>query len=157
MGGACRTGPGATVATAAKRAAGIFGGPLPRKAAGGDDAPKRASSSSSSSRGDWRSDNSSSGSVSLNTSCSFSNRNGSSNGSSSNRGNGSSGCLLPAVDLSSTFYLLNPGGDLPETQHCFEKWFSSELAWEVRGPVACVAALTHVLQPRHIQGALTCK
>ena len=35
------------------------------------------------------------------------------------------------LDLSSTFYLLNPGGDLLETQQSFEPWFSSIGAWQV--------------------------
>jgi hypothetical protein len=37
---------------------------------------------------------------------------------------------LPRVDLSSTFYLLNPDGDLKETQETFRDWFVKELKWQ---------------------------
>lgn len=36
------------------------------------------------------------------------------------------------VDLSCTYYLLNPGGDLVQTQKAFESWFCEELGWKVR-------------------------
>lgn len=35
------------------------------------------------------------------------------------------------VDLSTTFYVLNPAGDLPDTQQYFEAWFSQQLQWQV--------------------------
>ena len=46
--------------------------------------------------------------------------------------------LPPLVDLRSTYYLLNPGGDLVDTQRCFEDWFRN-LMWKVRrrqGPLS---------------------
>ena len=35
------------------------------------------------------------------------------------------------MDLASTFYVLNPGGDLADTQSCFEDWFAKQLGWQV--------------------------
>ena len=35
------------------------------------------------------------------------------------------------VELASTFYVLNPGGDLADTQSCFEDWFAKQLGWQV--------------------------
>ena len=35
------------------------------------------------------------------------------------------------LDLASTFYVLNPSGDLAATQAAFEERFVSQAAWEV--------------------------
>lgn len=40
-----------------------------------------------------------------------------------------------ALDLASTFYMLNPSGDLAATQAAFEERFSSQAGWEVRAAV----------------------
>jgi hypothetical protein len=40
--------------------------------------------------------------------------------------------LPRSVDLSSTFYALNPGGDLEATQATFQTWFAGMRGWEVR-------------------------
>ncbi len=39
--------------------------------------------------------------------------------------------LPKAVDLSSTVYMLNPGGDLMSTQAAFETFFASQPTWQV--------------------------
>ena len=62
--------------------------------------------------------------------------------STSSRSTGSSGrsCIPEVasggeearVDLRSTCYALNPGGDLEDTQKCFEEWFGKTLSWQVR-------------------------
>ena len=36
-----------------------------------------------------------------------------------------------SVDLSSTFYALNPSGDLADTQSAFQDWFSGMRGWQV--------------------------
>lgn len=42
--------------------------------------------------------------------------------------------LLPlrSVDLSSTFYALNPSGDLTATQSTFQDWFGGMRGWQAR-------------------------
>jgi hypothetical protein len=35
------------------------------------------------------------------------------------------------VDLRSTYFVLNPGGDLTDTQACFQDWFAGRLGWQV--------------------------
>lgn len=47
------------------------------------------------------------------------------------RPGGGDGGVTAQVDLSNTFYMLNPGGDLMDTQQCFEDWFASQLNWQV--------------------------
>jgi hypothetical protein len=37
----------------------------------------------------------------------------------------------PALNLSSSFFLLNPDGDLPATQNSFEGWLRQELGLQV--------------------------
>lgn len=44
--------------------------------------------------------------------------------------------LRCSVDLSSTFYALNPSGDLADTQSAFQDWFSGMRGWQVRGCAA---------------------
>ena len=53
------------------------------------------------------------------------------------------GVDLPSVDLRSTCYALNPGGDLVDTQRCFEEWFGRTLGWQVRE--AILAHITNLL------------
>ncbi len=36
------------------------------------------------------------------------------------------------VELSRSYYVLNPAGDLRDTQACFERWFADRLRWTVR-------------------------
>lgn len=36
-----------------------------------------------------------------------------------------------SVDLSSTFYALNPSGDLADTQSAFQDWFGGMRGWQV--------------------------
>lgn len=40
------------------------------------------------------------------------------------------GTIIPAVDPVNAYYLLNPSGDLNDTQVEFEQWFRSQ-EWEV--------------------------
>lgn len=51
--------------------------------------------------------------------------------------------LLCSVDLSSTFYALNPSGDLVDTQSAFQDWFSGMRGWQVGFllPLACLQAV----------------
>jgi Peptidase family C50 len=51
-------------------------------------------------------------------------------------GAGTSAGAAPAdaLDLGSTFYMLNPSGDLASTQAAFEERFASLPGWEVCGP-----------------------
>lgn len=37
-----------------------------------------------------------------------------------------------SVNLSSTFYMVNPSGDLPSTQASFQGWFQQQANWQVR-------------------------
>lgn len=46
------------------------------------------------------------------------------------------GCPQP-LQLSSSFYLINPDGDLPDTQQTFEAQLQ-QLCREVRGPSVCM-------------------
>ncbi|XP_024524696.1 separase [Selaginella moellendorffii] len=46
------------------------------------------------------------------------------------RRNAIRGASRPAVNPHSTFYLLNPGGDLESTQSAFEEWFRRQKGWE---------------------------
>lgn len=46
---------------------------------------------------------------------------------------GGEGSAAPDVDLGSTFYALNPSGDLASTQSAFQDWFARLAGWEVRG------------------------
>ena len=41
--------------------------------------------------------------------------------------------LARSVDLASTFYALNPSGDLAATQATFQDWFSGMRGWQVGG------------------------
>ncbi|KAK9808987.1 hypothetical protein WJX72_007397 [[Myrmecia] bisecta] len=55
------------------------------------------------------------------------------------------------VDLGSTFYLLNPSGDLPSTQATFEAWFSGQPGWQgIAGAAPSAAALSEALQAHHM-------
>ncbi len=45
------------------------------------------------------------------------------------------------IDLAESFYLLNPGGDLPATQQTFQSWLEQQPSWQV-GFVKFVAAVT---------------
>lgn len=48
-----------------------------------------------------------------------------------------------ALDLGSTFYMLNPSGDLASTQAAFEERFTSLPGWEVRrGTLLWVAVIS---------------
>ncbi|KAG1342225.1 putative Separase [Cocos nucifera] len=56
------------------------------------------------------------------------------------------GAVLPAVDPSNTYYLLNPGGDLDSTQVEFEQWFRDQ-KWEGKvGNVPTTEELVLALQ-----------
>ena len=44
--------------------------------------------------------------------------------------------VLCSVDLASTFYALNPSGDLEATQATFQDWFRGMQGWEVRAHLA---------------------
>lgn len=64
-----------------------------------------------------------------------------------------------SVDLSSTFYALNPSGDLATTQATFQDWFRGMKGWEVSArwpPLACAPAplLSPARLPQHAIGAL---
>ena len=51
------------------------------------------------------------------------------------------------VDLSTTFYVLNPAGDLPDTQQYFEAWFSQQLQWQaslLEYPCLYIASVTNL-------------
>lgn len=37
----------------------------------------------------------------------------------------------PLIDPQSTFYLINPSGDLPSTQAAFQEWFQGQSGWQV--------------------------
>ena len=51
-------------------------------------------------------------------------------------------CLLScSVDLASTFYALNPSGDLAATQATFQDWFRGMRGWEVRPAWPAVVVL----------------
>ena len=39
---------------------------------------------------------------------------------------------LPVMDPYNAFYLLNPSGDLSNTQSAFEDWFKNQQGWQVR-------------------------
>ena len=41
-----------------------------------------------------------------------------------------SAVLLRSVQLHSTYYLVNPAGDLPETEEAFAGWFQEQLGWQ---------------------------
>lgn len=60
--------------------------------------------------------------------------NGKHGGAGGSSGDCSAGIAAPAaaLDLGSTFYMLNPSGDLTMTQATFEERFASLPGWEVR-------------------------
>ena len=45
----------------------------------------------------------------------------------------------PCIDLASTFYLINPSGDLPSTQATFQEWFQQQAGWQVQATILCFA------------------
>lgn len=65
----------------------------------------------------------------------------------SSEANAASACSdasAAGVSLRSTFYVVNPSGDLPSTQSTFEDWFHEQAGWQVVPPLAHVrAAATH--------------
>ncbi|CAK9258732.1 unnamed protein product, partial [Sphagnum jensenii] len=54
---------------------------------------------------------------------------------------------VATIDLSSTYYLLNPSGDLEKTQCAFEDWFKQQQGWEGKaGQVPTVEEYMKALQ-----------
>uniref|UniRef100_A0A7S3QRU2 separase n=1 Tax=Dunaliella tertiolecta TaxID=3047 RepID=A0A7S3QRU2_DUNTE len=72
---------------------------------------------------------------------------GSQAGSQQQDGQDGTSDAAAVIDLHSTYFVLNPGGDLADTQACFQAWFADQLGWQgVSGHPPSPKDLTAALQ-----------